>query len=1079
MNSFRTPFRMHALIVFLAVCGYTIFPGMPDSAMAQGQYQLATVPTGSTSTSSNSFISFDITAHQAVRLHRFSNLFSGTASTIVDIWARPNGYTNANNGWIHVGRATVTPTSTTVPTEIPIDMDFLIAPTEKWGFIISHHTNSVKYNSSITQSSFSDSFITIDCGSHCAGTGTGDPTTGVTSFNFSLCPRQWVGVVSYDEGATAANDAGISSIESPKDFCAGQHDIDVTLQNFGINQITAVTINWQLNGVAQTAVNWTGLLDTLTAASRKTTVTLGTQTFQEGIPYTITAWTGMPNGVADTVTNNDTTSVTRRSAMAGTYTIGGASPDYATFAAALTDLHDNGLCGPVVFNVRSGTYNEQVAFGSGAYGSISGSSATNTVTFQSETGNRSDVTITYYSQTGNPTLYFNSTNYITFRNMTVTATNPSYSVVIWYQGGSQYLTFDNLELVGSVTTSTSTNNSVVYSPSGSLDHNTTFTNCGIRNGSYGMYLYGSGTASTEDNVLVQGCHFTGQYYRPLHAYYLGFFDFLDNTIEFTSTYSSKYIAYIYYGNNTNVERNVFFTGGTHTTNYGIYFAYQNRAVTGFSRFVNNFVTSQGGTSTSYAVRPYYCDDLLFAHNTITMNSSFGTSYTVYSYYGDRQEYINNIMIHTGAGRAWYVNPPTAITASDYNNLYATGPVLAYWNADRANLQALQMASGMDMNSVSKPVSFANESLGDLHLAFPSDDDNDLIGSMLSSVTDDIDHDPRVRPYMGADEACYLIPNSLVYDFVDGGGNPIGYAELPGTIGVHYTVIFPDFEATITMTVNFYSITDNQLQHSTSFSAHKAAGQTLDGTTYLTLPASLPQGYYRIEVVFNTKNSCGYYRDYMPYPSSLMLLEQGSYPCEVWPGDVNNDGVVNYADRKDLNEYIHEANLRTMWLNGPARFRADAAQNPLTYLEWQPQASAPWYTPEGCYMDTDGNGVINNFDYIAIKLNWMKKHGAVPPKQSDRFNPSTFDMSQNYPNPFNPSTTISYSVPERSRVQLRIVDMLGRDIRMAVNDVIETGVYHYVFDAGALPSGQYLAIVSMTGEASGLTFNKTIRMTLNK
>lgn len=37
----------------------------------------------------------------------------------------------------------------------------------------------------------------------------------------------------------------------------------------------------------------------------------------------------------------------------------------------------------------------------------------------------------------------------------------------------------------------------------------------------------------------------------------------------------------------------------------------------------------------------------------------------------------------------------------------------------------------------------------------------------------------------------------------------------------------------------------------------------------------------------------------------------------------------------------------------------------------------------------------------------------------------------------------------------------------------------VFDAGELPSGNYVATVNMAGLESGLTFNKTVKMTLNK
>jgi len=50
----------------------------------------------------------------------------------------------------------------------------------------------------------------------------------------------------------------------------------------------------------------------------------------------------------------------RAQPMSGTYTIGGSSPNYATFGAAVTDLVSKGVNGAVVFNVRNGTYTEQI-----------------------------------------------------------------------------------------------------------------------------------------------------------------------------------------------------------------------------------------------------------------------------------------------------------------------------------------------------------------------------------------------------------------------------------------------------------------------------------------------------------------------------------------------------------------------------------------------------------------------------------------------------------------------------------------------------------------------------------------------
>jgi hypothetical protein len=241
--------------------------------------------------------------------------------------------------------------------------------------------------------------------------------------------------------------------------------------------------------------------------------------------------------------------------------------------------------------------------------------------------------------------------------------------------------------------------------------------------------------------------------------------------------------------------------------------------------------------------------------------------------------------------------------------------------------------------------------------------------------------------------------------------------------------------------------------------------------------NLPPAYYIVEAVFSVYNNCLFYEDVRTKVSTL-FIKAGTQLCEVWPGDVNNDGIVNYGDRASLNRYIYDANLRSNWLNGPARFKFDAESNPLAYLAWEPQPSIPWFTPEGCYMDADGNGVVNNFDYIAIKLNWLRNHGQDMDKRA-AFSAATFDMDQNYPNPFNPSTTIRFSVPERSSVTLTVNDMLGREMATLVNGTVESGVHQVVFDAAGLPSGSYVATVVMTGLESGLSFTRTMRMALNK
>ncbi len=70
-------------------------------------------------------------------------------------------------------------------------------------------------------------------------------------------------------------------------------------------------------------------------------------------------------------------------------------------------------------------------------------------------------------------------------------------------------------------------------------------------------------------------------------------------------------------------------------------------------------------------------------------------------------------------------------------------------------------------------------------------------------------------------------------------------------------------------------------------------------------------------------------------------------------------------------------------------------------------------------------------------------------------PLTFTLRQNYPNPFNAHTTISYSLPARCTVILKIFNMYGREITALINETQSAGTHFLLWDAGTLPTGVYL------------------------
>ncbi len=145
-------------------------------------------------------------------------------------------------------------------------------------------------------------------------------------------------------------------------------------------------------------------------------------------------------------------------------------------------------------------------------------------------------------------------------------------------------------------------------------------------------------------------------------------------------------------------------------------------------------------------------------------------------------------------------------------------------------------------------------------------------------------------------------------------------------------------------------------------------------------------------------------------------------------------------------------------------------------------------PAFCYVDDQGSYASNE-----IAINWNaplvfaagyfsgkkeltginEKVGTLPVK---------IQLEQNYPNPFNPSTTIRYHIFSNSTVvQLKIFNVLGKEVKILVNESQNSGVHEVEFNASNFSSGVYfytLKAVPGSGPSSG-TFISTKKMILMK
>lgn len=96
-------------------------------------------------------------------------------------------------------------------------------------------------------------------------------------------------------------------------------------------------------------------------------------------------------------------------------------------------------------------------------------------------------------------------------------------------------------------------------------------------------------------------------------------------------------------------------------------------------------------------------------------------------------------------------------------------------------------------------------------------------------------------------------------------------------------------------------------------------------------------------------------------------------------------------------------------------------------------------------------------------------------------PVEFMLDHNYPNPFNPVTTIRYGLPVPAHVDLRVYDVIGREVSLLVNELRTAGYHTTEFDTGSMNTGLYVyrirAIPDGTTELEG--FSQSRSMTIIK
>lgn len=540
-----------------------------------------------------------------------------------------------------------------------------------------------------------------------------------------------------------ADDAGIGSIISPELPTCDLDSVDITveLSNVGSDTLFTCDIKWQIGSGSVNTFNYSGAV---APQGGTDVVTISNVSFTNG--QSLTIWTVNPNGNQDSISMNDTASMVVATGLAGTYAIPG---DYATLGDAADALNTFGVCDDVIFNIATGTYNEQLTLYD-----VLGTSENATITFQSATGNAADVLIEFESttQSDNWVIKLEETDWVSFNDLTV-RNNGQYEYANGFSlvNGAEHVTIDECHIISNTYGYWSIGNYETGIYSSGANHNLTITNNLIELGTCGIYMFGNSSNRTE-GVLIEGNNIEDIRSTSVYIYYADEVSFLHNTITADDNLDYYSVGLqMYYSDNFNVIGN--YIGSNYLNGYAYALLMENcyGSNNPRSQVANNCFHAGSETSSSYGYNTVYMYStgiLDLYHNTMIRHGWSGNT-TLYISNGGLIRMKNNVMADMNDGYAFQSYGVFSLTESDHNNFYTTGGNPIYWGSNSYNdLAAFQEASGFDMNSVASDPNFVS-----VANCITCNDEIDGGGTPLATVSDDIGGNVRSvsAPDLGAVE----------------------------------------------------------------------------------------------------------------------------------------------------------------------------------------------------------------------------------------------------------------------------------------------------------------------------------------
>ena len=448
---------------------------------------------------------------------------------------------------------------------------------------------------------------------------------------------------------------------------------------------------------------------------------------------------------------------------------------------------------------------------------------------------------------------------------------------------------------------------------------------------------------------------------------------------------------------------------------------------------NNFFNTGGGTGYKYGLDIDNSSNLkIYSNNINIIGSSTLTNGRCLNIHGTSSglQVINNILCNSCDGYTYYVNDPTDILASDYNDIYSSGPTLAYWGgATVPNLDSLRNLSGKDLYSISADPGYY-EPATNLHVTNPA---LDSAATPLPEIITDIDGDLRdlTYPDIGADE------------FVPGNYPPIVVNPLPDVTyredsGMHLVcedlnTVFQDPNPLDTLRFTFISTNTHIHHHLISDSFYVSADSNFFGIGNMVVIARDTLGLMvrdTFQVIITNLNDPPLITG---LPDTVEFEADTSATLDIW-------SFVEDPDIADsLLHYLFEPTATALLAlydssNGLLTISSLANTNYSALI----------------YMTVTDDSGATAFDSIlavvigvtGIEDGWQNQI------------PKEFVLMQNYPNPFNPLTTIRFGLPRSTRLTIEVFNILGQRVAVLTDNELRAGYHEIRLDATQFGSGIY-------------------------